>query len=405
MKKISLMLCFFFAAANSKIVIISFSNEECERLGFGYINHLSEKAKSLVPLNCLGMLIVDIDLLALTKFMSQFKSFQDCVNGIEEDKHFSVEFTMPQEHTDTQNMRDQWQLKRINVSSLPLPDNAERRISSMNAAHVIMIDSGIDARHPDLSSRIADISEHFSFVENDSCCANKNDPLCDCLDSGTENSGLVASPKAGYNPNAILHSIKIINAEGETTVGVIIQAMDKAIEISRLHPGEIYIANMTCDVPFDAQINQAVEKLVQAGIFFVASAGNNLRDACLASPGSSLAAFTVGASEINDTMAFFSNYGACVDIFAPGIMVNSCQPGGGYAPCFGTGISSSLIAGFASAIAAAERLTDPNDIRDAVNRHVTKNAVTYAKTNNNNLPYDGNNGNADFLEEHKIALS
>jgi subtilisin family serine protease len=280
-------------------------------------------------------------------------------------------------------------LKRINVKILPLPSDYKRRISSAAPVHVIIIDSGIDASHPDLKSRVANSSEHFSFVQDDDCCESQNDPLCDCAQQGTHSSGLVASPHSGYNPSAILHSIKIFDEMGSTNSSVVLQGMNKAIDLAALHPGEAYIASISVSAVKSGQTNLAAEKMVKAGIFLVAPAGNYLIDACRFSPASSPAAFTVGASDIDDSIAYLSCTGSCVDIFAPGVEINSCKSGGGYQYMSGTVTSTHIVAGFASAIAGVEGLTSPSDIRAAVNRHITKNVVTNAKSINNNLPYDG----------------
>ena len=385
------------AAVSSHKIIISFNNQECEQLGLSYAKHLSEKARKLTSLHHIGMLIVDIDLLVLTKFASEFKEFRDCVSSFEEDKEITFDYPKPVEVS--AESRDQWHLKRINVKTLPLPSTVQRRISSSAPVHVIVIDSGIDGKHPDLSSRVAPASEHFSLIDNDVCCSTPSDPLCDCAEHGTHCSGLVASPKAGYNPSAILHSVKVFDKQGQSSFSIILQGMDKAISLSKLHPGETYIASMSLGGSLSTQINAAAQKLVTAGIFLVVAAGNETQNACLTSPASSPAAFTVGASEIDDSIAYFSNYGACVNIFAPGSQINSCKPGGGYQYLSGTSMATPIVAGFASAIAASEGLSKPSDIRAAINNHISKNTVTNAKSTNNNLPYDGTDSDSiEFLE-------
>jgi len=85
-----------------------------------------------------------------------------------------------------------------------------------------------------------------------------------------------------------------------------------------LHSNSPGIVSMSLGGGYYEAINSAVENMHTEGLFVVVAAGNSNKDACTGSPSSSPYAFTVGASDITDSRAYFSEYGACVDIFAPG---------------------------------------------------------------------------------------
>src|SRR5439155_1182824 len=74
---------------------------------------------------------------------------------------------------------------------------------------------------------------------------------------------------------------------------------------------------------FSSTLNQAVANAVASGVTFAVAAGNSTANACNSSPSSEPSAITVGATDINDGFAYFSNFGSCVDINAPGVNITS----------------------------------------------------------------------------------
>ena len=84
------------------------------------------------------------------------------------------------------------------------------------------------------------------------------------------------------------------------------------------HAGSPGIVSMSLGGGYSAAINTAVQNLHDGGMFVVVAAGNSNKDSCTGSPSSSPHAFTVGSSSIDDSRSYFSEYGSCVDTFAPG---------------------------------------------------------------------------------------
>jgi serine protease len=387
-KKLILILAIVSYITSAKH-IITFKNTECEAHAFTHNASIFSESKSIKALKNIGMLIIDMDAHMLFNSILADDILKACVANVSADEAFKVE--IPKGHQ-SNDKRKYWQLQRINVKSLPLPDTFTRKDPPANVkAHVYVIDSGIDGGHPDFAGKLAPEDQHYSFVEQDDCCDVDSNPLCDCAEHGTHCSGLITSTEAGYNTKAaILHAIKVFDKYGQTTFEVILSGMDKAIELKKAnHDDETTIASMSLGGPYSLPINQAITKMVQANIFVVVAAGNSNKDSCTGSPSSSTDAFTIGASDIDDSRAYFSEYGKCVDAFAPGVDIYSCKPGGSYQYMSGTSMATPFFAGFASYIAVSNGLKKPDDIRAALKNYLTLNVVTNSRSVNNNLPYDG----------------
>jgi subtilisin family serine protease len=113
--------------------------------------------------------------------------------------------------------------------------------------------------------------------------------------------------------------VKVLTEQGSGTTSGVLKGIDYVTEQhqSGSTTGRS-VANMSLGGPFSIAMNSAVANSVAAGVVYTVAAGNSNRDACSTSPASEPTAITVGASTIGDMRASFSNFGSCVDIFAPG---------------------------------------------------------------------------------------
>ena len=119
----------------------------------------------------------------------------------------------------------------------------------------------------------------------------------------------------------------------------------KGIEYVVSDPRNRKIINMSLGGGYSQALNRAVEIAVQKGIIVVSAAGNENQDSCNTSPGSSTQSITVGAFGQGDKIAYFSNWGSCVDIFAPGVDIWSTVPGNSTGKMSGTSMATPMVAG------------------------------------------------------------
>jgi subtilisin family serine protease len=116
----------------------------------------------------------------------------------------------------------------------------------------------------------------------------------------------------------------------------------------RANAGHPAVANMSLGGGFSSSLNSAVTNLVNSGVFVAVAAGNDNQNACNFSPAGATAAFTTAASSKTDGKASFSNFGSCVDAYAPGVGIKSSFLGGGTAILSGTSMATPHVTGVAA---------------------------------------------------------
>lgn len=147
---------------------------------------------------------------------------------------------------------------------------------------------------------------------------------------GTHVAGTVGSTTYGVAKNTRLYAVKVLNSGGSGTLSGVIAGIDAVPghASGQNCPNGVF-ANMSLGASFSSAVNSASTNLIASGVFLAVAAGNSNANAANYSPASTPNACTVGASESSDAKASYSNYGAIVDIFAPGSAILSTWPGGG----------------------------------------------------------------------------
>ncbi len=175
---------------------------------------------------------------------------------------------------------------------------------------------------------------------------------------GTHCSGTVAGKKYGVAKKANIKAVKVLRSNGSGSMSDVVKGVEyaaeshlEAIEAAKKGKGKKGFkgsaANMSLGGGKSVLLDKAVNAAVQVGIHFAVAAGNDNADSCNYSPAAAANAVTVGASTLADERAYFSNYGKCNDIFAPGLNILSTWIGSKYAvnTISGTSMASPHIAG------------------------------------------------------------
>lgn len=176
-----------------------------------------------------------------------------------------------------------------------------------------IIDTGVFVEHPEFEGR-AELGPNFS----------EDFRNVDYVGHGTHVAGIVGSKTFGVAKQVKIHSVKVLDQEGQGSLSSVIAGLEYAVNHMRENGNGPSIANLSLGAVKSQILDSAIRAAYQAGLVIVVAAGNNNMDACKTSPASSPYAITVGAiNDYNDNIAHFSNFGKCVDIFAGGIDVQS----------------------------------------------------------------------------------
>lgn len=199
-----------------------------------------------------------------------------------------------------------WGLDRINQRDLPLDDSYSPSTDGSGVS-VYVIDTGIIPTHVDFGGRA---TAAYDAIGGDGT---------DCNGHGTHCAGTVGSDTYGVAKNARLYGVRVLSCLGSGSFSGIIDGMDW-VAVNAQFPA---VASMSLGGGASLSVDLAVRNLVQAGVTVSVASGNSNADACNYSPARARDAISVGATDSSDSRASFSNYGSCVDIFAPGVDITS----------------------------------------------------------------------------------
>jgi aqualysin 1 len=281
-----------------------------------------------------------------------------------------VAFVEPDQTAEIAAQTLPWGIDKIDadVSSTALAGNGSGAVSNVNA---YIIDSGIDKRHIDLS-----VVRHVNFVGD-----GRNR---DCHGHGTHVAGTVAAKDnsrdvVGVAPGAPLTGVKVLGCNGGGATSGVIKGVDW-VTANAVKPA---IANMSLGLGGDASLalDTAVRNSAQSGIFYSLAAGNKGTGTCSGSParvgaGTDNGIATVAATDESDQEASFSNYGSCVDIWAPGTRILSTKMGGGTTTMGGTSMASPHVGGGAALYLSKNTGASPSTVEAALTLSATITANT-----------------------------
>jgi subtilisin family serine protease len=259
---------------------------------------------------------------------------------------------------DTQNNPPNWGDDRIDQRDLPLNRAYTYPANAGQGATVYVLDTGINASHVDFSGRIRAGTD---MVDNDSTPQ-------DCHGHGTHVAGTAVGTSYGVAKKASVSAVRVLNCQGSGTNDDLIAGINW-VRTNAVKPAVInYSIGCTSRCSSQA-MDSAVTSLINSGVQFVQAAGNSSDDACYYSPQGVAAAVTVGNSTSSDARSSSSNYGSCLDLFAPGTS-------NGSATMTGTSMASPHVAGAAALYLGANPNATPAQVRSALVTNGTTGKIT-----------------------------
>lgn len=269
-----------------------------------------------------------------------------------------------------------WGLDRIDQRDLPLDSSFSPKGDGEGVVSYI-IDTGVRLTHDEFDGR-AEFG--INTVDNTDT---------DCNGHGTHVAGTVAGKTYGVAKQSKIVDVKVLTCSGRGSAAGVIEGVEWAMNDFATRSETKGIANISFIAFFSGAMNTAVRNLHDSGVVTVVAAGNSNDDACRYSPASEPSVITVGSTTNTDVRSSFSNYGACVDIFAPGSIITSAWIGSDTATRTrsGTSFASPHVAG-AVALYLNE-YGDPESAENALISQASPNKITDVMGSPNLLVYTG----------------
>lgn len=264
--------------------------------------------------------------------------------------------------TTTQFNPPNWGLDRIDQRTGLDQTYTYERTGAGVVAYVL--DSGIDASHPEFGGRASLVADYIG------------DGCGDCLGHGTAVAGIIGSNNYGVAKGVTLRAVKVCNSAGSCPVDTVIAGINFVSQQKDASPYTPMVANMSLRAGASTAMDNAVRYSIGRNVTYVVGAGNDNNYAHNYSPARVAEAITVGATDIFDNRAVFdavqaSNFGSALDLFAPGKDTPSTFPGGGAGNFGGTSAASPHVAG----VAAQYLQSEPGASAALVSYDITRNAT------------------------------
>ena len=260
-----------------------------------------------------------------------------------------------------------WGLDRIDQRKLP-GNNIYSYSTTGRGVDAYVIDSGVAGIHTQFGGRVRAGLDVFGGTSND------------CNGHGTHVAATLAGATYGVAPEASIVAVRALDCNGAGSVSGVIAAIDWVITDHTTRPA---VLNLSLGTSYSPILESAVDRAFADGITVVVAAGNSNTDACTTSPsGNQASVLSVGASNEADARASFSNFGKCLDVFAPGTNIVSAGITSTTATAVmsGTSMAAPHVAGLAARYLSSAPTAAPLSVMDAIKTIATQNVITNAGT-------------------------
>lgn len=284
------------------------------------------------------------------------------VQFVEEDQVYTA---------DTTQTGATWGLDRIDQRNRPLNGTYIYNYTGAGV-NAYIVDTGIRTTHTQFGGRATVGADFVGDGRNGQ----------DCNGHGTHVAGTVGGSTYGVAKGVSLRAVRVLNCQGSGTTSGVIAGVNW-VAANRVLPA---VANMSLGGGASSALDTAVNNAINAGVTFAVAAGNENQNACNVSPARTPAAITVGATTSTDARASYSNFGTCVDIFAPGSSITSAWSTSNTATntISGTSMASPHVAGAAALYLQANPGASNATVRNALVNNATANVITGAGTGSPN---------------------
>ena len=261
--------------------------------------------------------------------------------------------------------RPAWGLDRIDQREATLNDRFNYDFDGTGVV-VYVFDSGISSSHEEFAGRV--LPGYTAITDTYG--------TQDCAGHGTHSASLIGGATYGVAKNVRLVPVRVLNCNNANPSSAsLYPAIDWMVEHHQ--SGVPAVANLSVGMPKSTAFNEAVRKLIADGIIVVGAAGNQNRDACLYSPASEPSIISVGATDRSELRASYSNFGTCIDIFAPGsdLVGGWVGPSNTYRSSSGTSNAAPIVSGIVATMLQRNPTLTQQQVEQMLIANATSGAV------------------------------